>query len=81
MTETSKLCPRERYRWVMRQCYTLTKPAGGRELGRIWAVYLPWYQSTCVSGFNYILAGLGQATSAKSSMDFSYWKQICLGVC
>ena len=44
-------------------------------------MYLPWYQSTRVSAFNEILANLGQAVIEKSSMDLSYWRQICLGVC
>lgn len=43
-------------------------------------MYLPWYQRTCVSAFNEIPADLGQASVAKSSMDLSYWRQICLGV-
>lgn len=50
-------------------------------MGRVWAMYLLWYQSARVSAFNEIPYDLGQTSIAKSSMDLSYWRQICLGVC
>lgn len=44
------------------------------EAGTVWAVYLPWHLSTCISDLKEMLPSLGHASVAISPMDLSYWR-------